>query len=148
MTVAAAILLLAGGHLGARSMAVELTKGDASYDQATEILDRFRPPSDKLLIADMHLALNYVVQHHPIRYSMLPANDETLDLVAEHHPLGAVIVPEKLIGEEGRISEEALVRHGLSKKRIQLMGDRFKYAIWIKRPARPAPLTPRRGDSD
>lgn len=94
--IAAVLLALGIGHVGVVAMAKDLTTETEPI--ATQLLERLDIDPDKLLVSPPWIALDYVQKHYPVRWCFVPANEESLRLVAAHYEIGTLIVPKASVG--------------------------------------------------
>ena len=86
------VLALAGGW-GACRLARRTTV--LSEPSSTHILESFGHDDRTLLVCDPHIGMDYVLKHYPVRWSFVPANDETLRRLARAHEIGTLVLTPK-----------------------------------------------------
>lgn len=91
-----AAVLLALSFWGSKSMASHATATDGA--RAVAVMEGLELDHDGVLVAPPPLALDYVLYHYPLRWSFVPRNQKTLELLAETHALGTIILPENALG--------------------------------------------------
>ena len=115
--VLAALSYLGNARLGSR------IEPDAGM-RAVERLESLRLDDEGLMIGPTALSLDYVLRRYPLRWSFIPANDETLTLLAETHPVGTIILRESDLRNGRRITERAIEHIGLVRSRTFQHGPR------------------------
>jgi len=83
------------------------------YDKAcSEFLDSIGTSGVRFFAAPFDISLSYVAEHYPIRWSFIPANEETLRLVDDKYSVDMLVLPlgDRLIntGETGKVRKTIL----------------------------------------
>ena len=107
-----ALALLLAGRGPTLAAARGVTANDAAATSRTAWLEDLGHDADTLLVAPWNLSMDYVVQHYPVRWSFLPANDATLDRLRDRYEIGTLILPRA--ASTRRVTRAAIERAGLS----------------------------------
>jgi 4-amino-4-deoxy-L-arabinose transferase-like glycosyltransferase len=102
-------------------------------EAATTFLEKAGHDDGRLLVSPYWLSLPYVSRHHPVQWSFVPANKETLRLLGEKYDIGTIVVPFDHPTVE--LKREDVVELGF-KQVGKGERNRFKYSVF-RRPARP-----------
>jgi len=70
----------------------------------TALIETIGHDDNTVLVCDPPTSLDYALKHFPVRSSFVPANDETLRLLCEHHDVGTLILPEDALRKSLRRS--------------------------------------------
>jgi hypothetical protein len=108
----AALALLLAGRGSTLAAARGVTANDEAATDRTASLEQLDHDDDTLLVAPWNLSLEYVVQHYPVRWSFLPANDATLDRLRVHYEIGTLVLLPT--ASNRRVTRAAIERAGLS----------------------------------
>jgi hypothetical protein len=107
-----ALALLLAGRGSTLAAARGVTANDEAARDRTASLEQLDHDDDTLLVAPWNLSLEYVVQHYPVRWSFLPANDATLDRLRVHYEIGTLVLLPT--ASNRRVTRAAIERAGLS----------------------------------
>jgi 4-amino-4-deoxy-L-arabinose transferase-like glycosyltransferase len=128
----ALLLLLAVMALASvRVFFARATAVDRQDDRRTAWLERLGHDDQAMLVAP-HLFLPYVYRHHPVQWAFVPANDESLALLAARYPIGTLLLPANQLGET--LSAEGLARAGLIQESRVAFGQE---GYWLYRRLEP-----------
>lgn len=86
--------------------AEEAARAQSHHDG--EFLESLGHNDTYVLVAPWQLAIDYVYQHHPVRWSFLPANRETLALLDSRYPIGTILLPADNTG----LTQEDILESG------------------------------------
>jgi hypothetical protein len=70
----------------------QFARYDAEDDAATAFMNAIGHDDQRMLVAPFELALEYVSQHHPVKWSFIPANAVTLELLRKEFVIGTFIL--------------------------------------------------------
>jgi hypothetical protein len=100
---------------------------DRLDNRRTAWLEQLGHDDSMMLVAPPHF-LDYVLKHHPVQWAFVPANDETLALLAASYPIGTLLLSA---GELDRsLSSAALAQVGLEPIRRVNFGQEW---YWLFR---------------
>jgi hypothetical protein len=99
------------GYRGSQELARNITPDHGA--RAVERMDSLDIDESGVLVAPFDLSLDYVLRHYPIRWSFIPANDATFELLAEKHQVNTVILLASDLEEGRRVSERAVNDAGM-----------------------------------
>ncbi len=122
ISAAAALLLVIGAERASAAAGASFRKFSGITRTNTRTLEALGHDDEQLLITHFSFGLDYAVEHYPVRWSFLPANDETFRRMAARYPVGTVIVPDDYLG--ARLSAWALQEDGLvARGTLKVRGD-------------------------
>jgi hypothetical protein len=122
-------LILVAGLAAAAAQRSLVSAGDARDDRDVAFLETLRHDDTTLLIAPWWISLAYVHHHHPVEWSFVPANDATLDLLAEHHRVGTLLLPHAVYASLP--SQQAIARAGLEL--VGTLDHEGRAYLWYRR---------------
>lgn len=108
---AVAAALLVGSICSFPVVAAEMMLEDAKDDVRLALAESLHHDPDRLFIAPYDLGLPYVHRHPRVRWSFVPANDQTLALLHGRYRVGTVVLYRHQLDRQ--ISQHALRRAGL-----------------------------------
>jgi hypothetical protein len=99
---------------------------DSWGDANVQALERSVKPDDRLaLVGPWEHTLEYAFAHHPVKWSFLPQNRFTLELISRAAPIGTALLP--LPRPMDRVSAADLLNIGLREVgRVEIRGQRFR----------------------
>jgi hypothetical protein len=122
-----ALLLLAVlAFAGAKTIAAvgdDYLRTDDADDAAADLMRAVGHDDSRLLVAPFWIALPYVYEHHPVRWSFVPGNLPTLQLLAARYEIGTVVLPHD---GASTLGADDLQRFGLEPQgKFGYEGDEF-----------------------
>jgi 4-amino-4-deoxy-L-arabinose transferase-like glycosyltransferase len=99
-----------------QSFHVEFVNSDRYDQKCADFLDSIGVFSANFFIAPPQISLDYVNRHYPIKWSFIPANDETLMLLADKFPIDILIIP---------VNHSLVYDMNSNKIITTLLGDKF-----------------------
>jgi len=115
----------------AKTLGANVVGPDAEARVHTEILESLEHDDQTLLVAPWAISLDYVVRHHPVRWSFVPANDFTLTKLASRYDIGTLVIAADKLNTT--ITEETISGIGLNYERdFDVRGSLF--SVFVKRP--------------
>jgi hypothetical protein len=81
------------GIVGTRSVFDSQETSHRREKTMTGFLEFVGHDDDRLLVSPFWMSLPYVSTHHPVRWSFIPANGETLRLLGERYDIGTLVIP-------------------------------------------------------
>lgn len=128
--VSAATILCLGSWLVTKTLGADVVAPDAETRLHTEILESLEHDDRTLLVAPFAISLDYVVRHHPVRWSFVPANDFTLYKLASRYDIGTLVIAADKLNRT--ITEETIGDIGLNYERdFEARGSLF--SVFVKR---------------
>ena len=125
------------GYRGSQELGARITPHHGAL--AVERLETLDIDQSGVLVAPLDLSLDYVLRHYPIRWSFIPGNEETFELLVETYPVNTVILPEWDLADGGRISERAVLEAGLVRT-LEFQHGRYDNTyVLFERPGGRAP---------
>jgi len=125
-----AIALCLGSWSVAKTTGADVVAPDADARLYTELLESLEHDDQTLLVAPWAISLDYVVRHHPVRWSFVPANDFSLNKLASRYDIGTLVIRAAKLNRT--ITEEAINDNGLSYERdFDVRGSLF--SVFVKR---------------
>lgn len=67
---------------------------DRIDDENTRFLESLGHDDETVLVAPWQLSVDYMLRHHPVRWSFLPGNAKTLALLAKQWTVGTIVIPD------------------------------------------------------
>jgi hypothetical protein len=110
--VAVLLLLIAVGVGGMYSVFVNEDELNAFAKADTAFLESIGHDDQGLLVSSYTYSFGYVLKHHPVQWSFIPANGDTLRLLDKRYPVGTLIVPNSG-SSRTYLSDEDIVGIGL-----------------------------------
>jgi hypothetical protein len=105
---------------------------DIEDDRLTAWLEGIGHEDALLLVTPRFMAPDFVYRHHPVTWSFIPANRETLDLLAARYVIGTFVLPTQTAATS--LTPQDLTDVGLVLKQT---AEYDGVAYWIfKRPSR------------
>jgi len=107
------------------AISVEVLRNDTQAKEEIKMLKKINLPSgDGLLLSPVYLGLAYVVESYPRRWSFIPANQGTLELLERNFGVDAIVI-EKYSPKEGLLERKSY------QARYELQFNGKPYLIWI-----------------
>jgi Dolichyl-phosphate-mannose-protein mannosyltransferase len=94
---------------------------DAAGNADRALIEQLHPDNRKVLIAPYWLSCEYILEHHPVRGSVIPANLATLRLLERRFPVGMIVyplLPEAWRRAQGQLSLDELRADGWSPESV------------------------------
>jgi hypothetical protein len=116
--------LVAVAAFSARAVQVvhsRMTDSDVCLCEHTAVLEQLEHDDRQALVAPIGYSIEYVYLHHPVKWSFVPANRATLELLAEHYEIGTVVLPQPDPGTA--LTPGDLAAIGLVFKQVAQFGD-------------------------
>ena len=112
-------------------MANRFTSMDSLDDQNLAFMEQLGHDDQTLLVAPYEFSLNYVYRHYPVRFSFVPKNRETLELLAQGYAIGSLVLPR--VEFEDHFSATDFERYGLAySETVEYGGE--AYLVWRATP--------------
>ncbi len=127
------LVLLAGAHLTTVLSGRELSNLDGIADSATRVLRELHAANPDLAVVAPHeMMMDFIVSAYPTPVSFPPANEQTLELLDQKHPIGTLVFNKRFFGTD--LSKEALQALSLRRYYPDIhSGERVYVAFQKKR---------------
>lgn len=115
--------------LSVRFMYKDAAGFDAFVDGFTRLVETLGHDDNTVLVSAFPYSAGYAFTHHPVRWALLPANEESLQMLASKYAIGTLILPRARRLDAFPLTDASLHSVGLTYERTVSYGG-IEYGIY------------------